>query len=102
MRRITLGNSKWRVSSDLRDCIVPDKLGNFDPFGPIVLSVIDVGSKVLIDLAVQLFRLSIGLGVEHIGHLPFNAQLRRPKVGTKDKPPHRGSEEKGRDRTRLA
>ena len=28
--------------------------------------------------------------------------LRRPKVGTKDKPPHRGSEGKGRDRTRLA
>ena len=28
--------------------------------------------------------------------------MRRPKVGTKDKPPHRGSEGKGRDRTRLA
>ena len=27
------------------------------------------------------------------------ASLRRPKVGTKDKPPHRGSEGKGRDRT---
>ena len=28
--------------------------------------------------------------------------MRRPKVGTKDKPPHRGSEGKGGDRTRLA
>ena len=28
--------------------------------------------------------------------------VRRPKVGTKDKPPHRDSEGKGRDRTRLA
>ncbi|KIM62000.1 hypothetical protein SCLCIDRAFT_25460 [Scleroderma citrinum Foug A] len=34
-----------------------------------------------------------------INNLP--AHLRRPKVGTKDKPPHRGSERKGRDRTRL-
>ena len=74
MRRITLGNSKWRVSSDLRDCIVPDKLGNFDPFGPIVLSVIDVGSKVLIDLVIKSFRLSVSLGVERSGHLLFNAQ----------------------------
>ena len=30
------------------------------------------------------------------------ASLRRPKVGTKDKPPHGDSEGKGRNRTRLA
>ena len=74
MRGITPGNSEWGVSSDIRDCIVPDKLGYFDPFGPIVLSVIDIGSKVLIDLMIQSFCLSIGLRVECSGHLPFNAQ----------------------------
>ena len=47
MRGITLGNSKQGISSDLRDCVVPDKLGNFDPFGPIILSIIDIGPKVL-------------------------------------------------------
>ena len=74
MRGITPGNSEWRVSGDLRDCVVPDKLGNFDPFSPIVLSIIDVGPKVLIDFAIQLLHLSISLGMECSGHLPFNAQ----------------------------
>ena len=73
-RGITLGNSEQRVSSDLRDRIVPDKLGNLDPFGPIVLSVFDVGSKVLIDLTIHSFCLSVSLRVEHSGHLPFNTQ----------------------------
>ena len=74
MRGITLGNSKQRIGSDLRDHIVPGKLGNFDPFGPIVLSIIDVSPKVLIDLAIQSLCLTISLWVEGSGHLPFNAQ----------------------------
>ena len=74
MRGVTPGNSKRRISSDLRDRIVPDELGNFDPFSPIILSIIDVGPEVLVDFTIQSLRLSISLRVEHSGHLPFNAQ----------------------------
>ena len=74
MRGITPGNSKWGISRDLRDHIVPDKLGNFDPFSPIFLLIIDVSPKVLIDFAIQSLHLSISLGMECSGHLPFNAQ----------------------------
>ena len=74
MRGITPGNSKWGISSDLRDCIVPDELGDFDPFSPIVLSIIDISPKVLVDFMIQLLCLSISLGMEHSGHLSFNAQ----------------------------
>ena len=74
MRGITPGNSKRGISSDLQDCIVPDKLGNFDPFSPFVLSIIDIGPEVLIDLAIQSLRLSVGLRVERRGHFSFNAQ----------------------------
>ena len=74
MRGITLGNSKQGIGSDLRDRIVPDELGNFDPFSPIVLSIIDIGPKVLVDFTIQSLRLSISLGMKHSGHLSFNAQ----------------------------
>ena len=74
MRGIAPSDPKWRIGSDLRDCVVPDKLGNFDPFSPFVLSIIDIGPKILIDLAIQPLCLSVSLGVEHSGHLPFNAQ----------------------------
>ena len=74
MRGITLGNPEWRISSDLRDCIVPDKLGNLDPFSPFALSIIDIGPKVLIDFTIQSLHLSIGPRVECSEHLPFNAQ----------------------------
>ena len=74
MRGITPGNSKWGIGSDLRDCIVPDELGNFDPFGPIILSIIDISPKVLVDFAIQSLHLSVGLGMECSGHFPFDAQ----------------------------
>ena len=74
MRGITPGDSKWGIGSDLRDCIVPDKLGNCDPFGPIVLSIIDISPKVLVDFAIQLLHLSVSLGMEHSGHSSFDAQ----------------------------
>ena len=74
MRGITPGNSKWGIGSDLRDCIVPDKLGNFDPFGPIILSIIDLSPKVLVDFTIQSLRLSVSLGMECSGHFPFDAQ----------------------------
>ena len=74
MRGITPGDSKWGISGYLRDRVVPDKLGDFDPFSPFILSIIDVGPEVLIDFAIQSLCLSIGLRVERSGHLPFNAQ----------------------------
>ena len=74
MRGITLGNSKLGISSDLGDHIVPDELGDLDPFSPIILSIIDVSPKVLVDFVIQSLCLSIGLGVECSGHLSFNAQ----------------------------
>ena len=74
MRGITLGDSKRGISGYLRDRVVPDKLGNFDPFSPFILSIVDIGPEVLIDLAIQSLRLSIGLRVECSGHLPLNAQ----------------------------
>ena len=72
--RITPGDSKRGISGYLRDHVVSDKLGNFDPFSPFILLITDVGPKVLIDFAIQSLHLSIGLRVEHSGHLPFNAQ----------------------------
>ena len=74
MRGVTLGNSKQGISGYLGDHIVPDKLGNFDPFSPFVLSITDVGPKVLINLAIQSLRLTIGLRMECSGHLPLDAQ----------------------------
>ena len=74
MRGITPCNSKWGIGSDLRDHIVPDELGNFDPVGPIVLSITDVSSEVLVDFAIQSLCLSVSLGMECSGHLSFNAQ----------------------------
>ena len=74
MRGITPGNSKWGISGHLRDCVVPDKLGNFDPFSPFILSITDVGPEVLIDFAIQSLHLTIGLRMECSGHLPFDAQ----------------------------
>ena len=74
MRGITLGNSKQGIGSNLRDCIVPDKLGNFDPFGPIVLSIIDISPKVLVDFTIQSLCLSVSLGMECSGHFSFDAQ----------------------------
>ena len=74
MRGITPGDSKWGISGYLRDRVVPDKLGNFDPFSPFTLSIIDVGPEVLIDLMIQSLRLAISLRMECSGHLPFNAQ----------------------------
>ena len=74
MRGVTPGNSKRGISSYLRDCVVPYKLGNFDPFSPFVLSITEVGPEVLIDFAIQLLRLTISLRMECSGHLPFNAQ----------------------------
>ena len=61
MRGITPCNSKWGISSDLRDHIVPDELGDFDPFSPVILLIIDIGPKVLVDFAIQSLCLSIGL-----------------------------------------
>ena len=74
MRGITPCNSKWGIGSDLRDHIVPDELGDFDPFSPVILLIIDIGPKVLVDFTIQSLCLSIGLGVEYSGHLSFNAQ----------------------------
>ena len=74
MRGVTPGNSKQRIGSDLRDRIVPDELGNFDPFSPIILSIIDISPEVLVDFTIQSLRLSISLRGERSGHLPFNAQ----------------------------
>ena len=74
MRGVTPGDSKWRIGSDLGDDIVPDKLGNFDPFSPLILSIIDISPEVLVDFAIQSLCLSISLGVEHSRHLSFNAQ----------------------------
>ena len=64
MRGIALGDLKQGISSDLRDHIVPDELGNFDPFTPIVLSIIDVSPEVLVDFTIQSLCLSISLRVE--------------------------------------
>ena len=73
-RGITLGDSKWGIGSDLRDHIVPDELGDFDPFSPVVLSIIDISPKVLVDFAIQLLCLPVSLGMKCSGHLSFNAQ----------------------------
>ena len=74
MRGITPGNSKQGISSDLRDHVVPDELGNFDPFSPVVLLVTDISPKVLVDFTIQSLHLSVGLRMECSGHLSFNAQ----------------------------
>ena len=58
MRGITLGNSKWGIGSDLRDCVIPDKLGNFDPFSPVGLTIIDVGKgRLLFSVNVDFFNI---------------------------------------------
>ena len=74
MRGITPGDSKQGISGYLRDRVVPDKLGNFDPSSPFVLSITDIGPEVLIDFAIQSLRLTISLRMECSGHLPFDAQ----------------------------
>ena len=56
---ITPGNSKWGISGNFQDRVVPDKLGNFDPLSPVVLSIVDVGLEILINFVVQLLCLSI-------------------------------------------
>ena len=74
MKGVTPGNSKWRIGSDLGDRIVPDKLGNFDPFSPLILLIIDISPEVLVDFTIQSLCLSISLGVERSRHLSFNTQ----------------------------
>jgi len=73
MRRVTPGNSKWGISGHLRNGVVPNELGDLDPFSPFILTIVYVSSEILINFAVQLLHLTIGLWVKCGGHFAFYA-----------------------------
>jgi len=72
-RGITPGNSKRGISGYLQNGIVPDELGDLDPPGPFVLSIVYVRLEILINFAIQSLRLTISLRVKRSGHFALYA-----------------------------
>ena len=67
-RGITLGNSKQGISGYFRNSVVPNELGNLDPFSPFVLSIVYVSLEILINFTIQSLCLTISLQVKRSGH----------------------------------
>jgi len=63
-----MSNSKWGISGYFQNGVVPNELGNLDPFSLIILSIIYVSSKILINFVIQLLHLTISLWVKRSGH----------------------------------
>jgi len=73
MRGITPGNSKQGISGYFQNGVVPNELGNLDPFSPFILTIIYVSSEVLINFTVQPLHLTISLWVKCSGHFVLYA-----------------------------
>jgi hypothetical protein len=57
----------------VRYAVVECELCDSEPLGPVILSVIDPLSQVLLNFGVGALRLSVGLGVVRCGRVAFHA-----------------------------